>query len=558
VLIEGTNARIPYYSNKKIGLFEAAAVDLSGVDVSGTTALYVTHGAVTGRQWSKVVGKKTTRQDVVGTFNPGDPHNVTSTDTTGMTAGDPVLLLGAGLAGVDMYVSVKTVTSPTAFEIYETILTNHVGAQVLAAEYLEIDVAFNTTTVALTWGCGGQLDALDVSSRMWADLLPGWTVELHDDAGTGYLVPGTVALSASGTSADGRIWIRGVGRPTMAVDDTDMDFFGVTGNLYGFSGFALGGVLKMQSFVDCENAAVKDVLVEDVIYVPGETPTNTLESILRIGTQVTDGRFTLRSCGAQWADYLVKCVGAPRQISIEGCIAYDVGRGTMKGVSVTGATAVEVFDSVFDTVLQGVDLGSSSSASSASRIERSVFNACIQYCITAGNVERCRGLVVRNCAMGAQVYQIDLPAGGGNVAADLDYNRYIDGASLSNCVMGAHDSEVFLTQEGFWDLAAMDYRLIASRRGGGFPATMPLGPTRCGVDVGLQREESVAGEKSVQVVDASVVGNDVEVTGKVLGYGADAGSFLRAVIDRSEIPPDLSPEAVAAELNALATQEARA
>lgn len=538
----GTNARILAGALTKIGLFEADEVDLSEVAEDGSALAWVGTSS-TARKWSPIVDRKLTRQATEGNITNGAAVLSALGDTTGMSAGDPIMVVGAGALGADLYSRILTVDSSVQVTLTSNAGTTVTGSDVLCPEHLVVSVPYDSAVGPLDWAVGGERDTMDAGARAPYDVPAGTRFHFKNDTGAGYV--GRWTLPA-------RFYVDAEGRPLLETEENDQEVFVVQADGCRIADVAAG---EGPAFILADHASVKSLVVSNVI------GPNLSGHLLKIGSAVTSGAFRLELCGllhpgaAPGDGSLVKCTGAANSIDLDFCELWDVGYGLANGVTVTGATAVRVFSCAFDTVLIGVDLGSSSSPGPASSITYSVFRETVNKCVYAGHVERARGLVVRGDTLEAQTHQIDLPSGGEEVAGDIGRNTYVTEARLHNLTMDALSVVVAKPDVGLRNEAAQDYRGGLSMRGAGGPAALPFG-TPIALDRGIQRREPLGGGILVEIRGAYRLDPSTVQLQLYRPTGSSEGYDLVRDVPISGLPEDqVDGDAVDAALAAAVSQE---
>jgi len=505
--LTGTNA-YNYYSTNKFGLFDFP--DLSGVATDGSHALKL--GTASGCQWFKIVAKKETFVCTTGDMDASSVHVTNISDTSGMANNDLIRIVGAGVAGVDLYTEIQTIVSATEVDCYTAASTTVVAATVDIPPWVTSN-STKSISAGTYWAIGGKRDDPAQAVQLWLDMDAGWEVEfIHSELESE--IAATITLSKSGSSTDGKIRIFGTaigtfgtGKPVLK-GASGFPFFTVTGDLYEFD------ELMFDSCSDgilLSNSAVKDVLIKNCDSIDCAT-------LVRAGNQVVSGRLHLIGCSAD-NGALVRVQGILSRVTVDGCYHHDQ-LGTRSMVKIESATPVSVFRCILNTSYDGIDLGSSSSESGPSNIEECTFYNSQHDCVFAGHVSRCKGIVIRNNIFDAGLYHIELPANGSNVACVLDYNAHLGSVKLSNCVLGEHSIVTSSALGAYWRNAKIgnslqDFRIGLPLRALGWPRGFPgsASPTLPFVDLGaVQRQEPAGGSIITRVIGMSDTGSSYIMT----------------------------------------------
>ncbi len=551
--IVGIKARTRGAGGTRIGFFETSNPNLSGIAVDGSNALKL--GTSSGRQWTKITAKKDMAQAFTADAAASSDTLTNVSSQAGLTIGDVIKVPGAGAASADLYVTILDLPTSTSIQMNTTASTNQTTAACVDPKQVTVEDSF-TLTSDIAWACGGKRGDLAAATQLGADLKGGWTLALdRGAAGQVYEDAATFLLMASGDTTNGRINIIGLKydgvRPTLKITGGGAAFFTLRNDLYHFSGFDCA---DMTALVLVDNNAVQDVMIDDM-----ETDGSSGD-LIKYTAAVLSGRCALRGSDVLNVSSAVKVEGTLNLVLVEASFFSHVGVGTMVPVKITGRAPVVFRQNVCDTVLDGVELGSAAGQGAPSIVDGNVFRNTVHDCLHAGHLDHCRGLVFRNNVCEAQLYHVDLPAGGGGLVDVVDYNCHVDSVKLNNVVQGAHDVVRTTAQslQFFRDAPAADFRPTLALRALGWPTRIGLGPTTSWVDLGAaQRREAVGGEIPGEVLLVSDLGDEYELKIEVLGGGlGEVGAIYAVTIPKVSLPygePN-KPE-VAASVAALIDQE---
>jgi hypothetical protein len=515
VAIAGTKARTRNYAEVKLGLYEASAPDLSGVEVDGSHAIKI--GTASGRQWYKITGKKTTEQATTGT-GAASQATITLASTAGMTAGDPIMITGGGAAAADLYTTISIVGAPLT--LTNNLSTEVTDAVVVCPCSVTVHTGVNLNASDHAWAIGGQRGDPEEADQLWLDLLPGWTVDLA--GAQDYELAATITLTIAGNTTDGRITIKSTGTATVSADSGAAPVFTLQTNYYTFKDLVVELATEL---VLINNANVLNTIID------GCTSAGDGDYLVRVTSAVTSGYLTVRDCSMQQAG--VKVDGVLDMLRVDGSSHYDA-LGSNVAIAVSTSSPVCVEDCAFDTSLIGVDLGSGTAIVSPSLIQRCTFRNCVQDCVNAGNIARVYGIVVRNNRFEAQVYHLDFPAGADTVVSQADYNDHVGVVRLNNVSEGAND-DVILTED-YRDGESFDYRIGLESRGTGYPATIAGTITTTAIDRGCsQRTEPNGGDITATITTAAADGDGNNSIGYHLTGGNDDGADRAVVVTDASV-----------------------
>lgn len=212
----GSEGAVPV-STTKIGFFEGTPPDLSGVATDGTDALWM--DTPSGRQFDEIIAKKDTQQSTTGDISSAGT-TLSSTDTSGMAAGQLIKIEGAGVASADLITTIDSITDGSNLEVDDAASTTVVGEVVVNPKQVEVPSGYTANQLGLTWAIGGKRATFDnADSRTLfgaTGAKGGWIIETETDQD---VTTSPIVLAAGGSISQGNLVIRGDSASTRRVID---------------------------------------------------------------------------------------------------------------------------------------------------------------------------------------------------------------------------------------------------------------------------------------------------------------------------------------------------
>lgn len=184
----GSNGRTRSAASQlRFGLF-GYTTSISDVLTNGSHVIYMNTSTAGQRKFSSIAGTKNTRQTVTGAITSGTAV-LTVTDSTGMSVGDVIKVVGAGAAGVDLFSTILTVDTGTQVTLNDNASTT-VGPTATVENPRQVTLTsgegVNQGTADCTWAIGGKRAALLSSSSAnlldnnssSGDAMSGWIMEM--------------------------------------------------------------------------------------------------------------------------------------------------------------------------------------------------------------------------------------------------------------------------------------------------------------------------------------------------------------------------------------------
>jgi len=529
--VAGTKARTCAAGSTRIGFFEAGAVDLSLVNVSGIDALALSTGS--GRKITKVTAKQTTRQSTTGNMNGTTAVVSSMGSTAGMSADDPIRVVGAGAAGVDLYSEILTVDSGVQVTLKDNSATSVTGNAVLDPERLTVQHSF-TLTSDTSWACGGWSDLWD-DTQVRADVqLPGWSVSFARGDSTRYVFTSAWTISAVGDSTDGKFSVLAEAgtvplvfssAPRLSTSGFTIDLFVVTGKhliLSGFEPDEVRDAVRLDGA--CEDVTVRGVLHSDAV------------NTFHFTSAVTGSGFRFEGC---FGNVLID--GAAKGIAFSGCNISE-----LKLANSCGAQFILVEDHLsLGSGVNGIDVGTCTVPPWIT-VNRAVLHNKTRG-VKVADLTGATGFSIRNTQIDTcSTLGLDFPSGSDNVVGVVNFNNFFaNAADRSNISAGANDTALdpkYRNVTGA-ELEGHDYRTGPNPRRKGTPKAFPQAATVATFDIGIQNDEPAGGSTDVRILTALDLGAFVQFS-YVSVNGSSAGVTDGLLVDKALIPSagDTTPQ----------------
>jgi hypothetical protein len=516
--ITGSKARTTDDGSTRIGFFEDATPNLSQVAVDGSHALAV--GTGSGRKLTKITAKKETDEELTGDADGSGPV-ITAIDpsTAGLSAGDVVLIIGAGPGGGNLYAHVQTVDTSSQITLDRNTSQSASGAvircppQITAQHSLILDED-------KAWGIGGKIQSID-DSQLQEDIgIYGWTAEIERGDGTSYSRTSAWVISGlAGQIADGWFTVRGAGAvpPRITTGGSTIDAFQVRAPHVRIEHIEGDNV---RDIVRVDSSLAHDLEFRRLIF--GDA-----ESIIRFTSAATGSGFRFDEC---LGNILIE--GAVKGLNLTGCwVTLDLSNNC-------GAQYIHFADCAYNTTGDvGIDVGTCLVPVYLT-VERSVFNGLggsgrgIRFADLIG----CRGLRCVSSQFTNGLVGIDLPAGAAAVVGEIDHNNFFgNGTDRNGIQAGPNDTALDPEYRDVFE----DKRGGLNTRGRGRGYAIPLDRTRVVFDIGMQREEPAGGSIIARITGVQSLigeaGTVYEVVFEMVG-GAATGSSQSVLVPVSAIP----------------------
>lgn len=459
--VSGAKARTVSGGGTRVGFFEASAVDFSQVAVDGTHAVRIATSS--GRKFFVITAKKTTRQAVTGAATASSAVLTSITSTTGMVAGDLIVVVGAGPSSADLYALILTVDSSSQVTMDRNASTSQAGTGITDPEQFTIHTSV-TLTADTNWGCGGKrANPFSVDGAFVFDgsvgAAGGWIAEV--EGGEYPITVSNIVLTANGDS-NGPFTLRGsaiMGRPKLVGNNTT-DLITIRGAGVKVHSFDFE---KTEHCVLIDSSNASDVLVYDVRYPKS---TELFDYGIRVTSAATGKRFT-------FLDFEFNSPSI-KGISIEGAITdvlviengHITGNGSPSGIVVDVAVPLQVRNVVLSGLNFGLQVGSGNS-DVRTEIDHLTVDACLKG-ILVTHLNRCKGLILTNtCFTDCSSVALEMPSGADAYVAKVDYNNFFNNAlNRTNISTGPNDT---VLDPQFYSPDDLDFRIGTNLAEIGYP-----------------------------------------------------------------------------------------
>lgn len=537
----GATARNRNANESKVGFHDSSQPDLSEVATDGSHTLWLSKS---GRRWSAITAKKDTSQTTTGNISSGAAILSAMGSTTGMSAGDPISVAGAGAAGAVLYSCILTVDSGTQVTLKDNASTTVTGQTVKCVKNVTIEDAV-TLNSATSWAIGGYMKDPSNATQLPLDVKPGWAVEFQYVGPSAssvdyYTFTAAWAMTVAGDTTNGRITIKGSGanRPKLKGSSTAVNVLDIQNALY---------TVRNLAFDNCNDglrystANAADLIVQNCEFYESD---GIAAYPFHVVSTATGGRAYLRDCVFHKTATTNGCVqldGSIAELAVENCRFSGASTSVGVGIANTVSPGVLILRlNVFSTMSKGIDLGSSSTVGRRTIEHNTMWNMANG--LSAGHIAQCRHIVVRsNLFVTITGTAVDLPSGSSFVAVMVDYNTYVDCATAKSGTtptgqaenIGALGSEI---DPLFIDPANFDFRPCANLHWNcqGWPVALSVPVTHNALSVTGGRPEAgyVAREEPIRAFDifARIRSVTNDGTNWVVGYELIGGTGLPAAL----------------------------